>query len=159
MRGSRTRNMMFPREVSGVGEPDSSQTVTLEGTVKEFQWSNPHCWIQLLVTQPAAAAGERPVASEGDRFGTLNPTDGGTTRRASLSFNRVRRTHSDGRAAGVLSCAAPRLAGVCQRLHAASSAPRLQLPHPGAEQIPHLVVEKDVHGCCAARIGDAPAGI
>ncbi len=30
-----------------------------------------------------------------DRFGTLNPTDGGTTSRASLSFNRVRRTDSD----------------------------------------------------------------
>lgn len=37
---------------------DSSKTVTLEGTVKEFQWSNPHCWIQLLVTQASAAAGD-----------------------------------------------------------------------------------------------------
>jgi hypothetical protein len=35
---------------------DSAKTVTLEGTVKEFQWSNPHCWIQLLV--PATGAGE-----------------------------------------------------------------------------------------------------
>lgn len=37
---------------------DSSKTVTLEGTVKEFQWSNPHCWIQLLVTQASAAASD-----------------------------------------------------------------------------------------------------
>jgi Family of unknown function (DUF6152) len=28
---------------------DSSQLVTLEGTVKEFQWTNPHAWIHLLV--------------------------------------------------------------------------------------------------------------
>ncbi len=30
-----------------------------------------------------------------DRFGSLNPTDGGETRRSSLSFNRVRRTDTD----------------------------------------------------------------
>jgi hypothetical protein len=29
---------------------DSSKTVTLRGTVKEFQWVNPHCFIQLVVT-------------------------------------------------------------------------------------------------------------
>lgn len=29
---------------------DMSQTVTLKGAVKEFQWTNPHSWIQLLVT-------------------------------------------------------------------------------------------------------------
>ena len=28
---------------------DAQKTVTLRGTVKAFQWSNPHCWIQLLV--------------------------------------------------------------------------------------------------------------
>jgi len=28
---------------------DSQKTLTLEGSVKAFQWSNPHCWIQLLV--------------------------------------------------------------------------------------------------------------
>ena len=26
--------------------------VTLVGTVKEFQWNNPHCWIQVLVPDP-----------------------------------------------------------------------------------------------------------
>ena len=26
--------------------------MTLVGTVKEFQWNNPHCWIQLLVPDP-----------------------------------------------------------------------------------------------------------
>jgi hypothetical protein len=28
---------------------DNQTTLTLEGTVKEFQWTNPHTWIQLLV--------------------------------------------------------------------------------------------------------------
>lgn len=28
---------------------DDTKSVTLSGTVKEFQWTNPHCWIQLLV--------------------------------------------------------------------------------------------------------------
>jgi hypothetical protein len=28
---------------------DSQKTITLEGTIKEFQWTNPHTWIQLLV--------------------------------------------------------------------------------------------------------------
>jgi len=29
---------------------DNQKSVTLEGTVKEFQWTNPHSWIQLIVT-------------------------------------------------------------------------------------------------------------
>lgn len=28
---------------------DDSQRVTLVGTVREFQWSNPHCYVQLVV--------------------------------------------------------------------------------------------------------------
>jgi Family of unknown function (DUF6152) len=28
---------------------DDKASVTLSGTVKEFQWTNPHCWIQVLV--------------------------------------------------------------------------------------------------------------
>lgn len=28
---------------------DDQKTVTLDGTVKEFQWSNPHSWIQIVV--------------------------------------------------------------------------------------------------------------
>ena len=29
---------------------DSQKEITLEGTVKEFQWTNPHSWVQLMVT-------------------------------------------------------------------------------------------------------------
>ena len=35
---------------------DAQKQMTLTGTVKEFQWSNPHCWIQLLVEESGQAA-------------------------------------------------------------------------------------------------------
>jgi hypothetical protein len=35
---------------------DQEKSITIQGTVKEFQWVNPHCWIQLLVT-----TGGKPV--------------------------------------------------------------------------------------------------
>ena len=28
---------------------ESQKVLTLQGTVKAFQWTNPHCWIQVLV--------------------------------------------------------------------------------------------------------------
>ena len=28
---------------------DNTKSITLTGTVKTFQWTNPHCWIQILV--------------------------------------------------------------------------------------------------------------
>jgi hypothetical protein len=28
---------------------DDQRSMTLSGTVKTFQWTNPHCWIQLIV--------------------------------------------------------------------------------------------------------------
>jgi len=28
---------------------DSAKNVTLEGTIKEFQWTNPHSWVQIVV--------------------------------------------------------------------------------------------------------------
>jgi hypothetical protein len=31
---------------------DDRKSITLSGTVKEFQWTNPHCWIQVLVPGP-----------------------------------------------------------------------------------------------------------
>jgi hypothetical protein len=33
---------------------DGHKSIALHGTVRLFQWTNPHCWIQLLV--PSAAA-------------------------------------------------------------------------------------------------------
>ena len=37
---------------------DSEQTVELSGTVKEFQWTNPHIWIQVSVVSADGAAVE-----------------------------------------------------------------------------------------------------
>jgi hypothetical protein len=37
---------------------DLSKNITLTGTVKEFQWVNPHSWIQLMVTDPSGTAVE-----------------------------------------------------------------------------------------------------
>jgi hypothetical protein len=28
---------------------DGAKTLTLEGTVRDFQWTNPHIWVQLIV--------------------------------------------------------------------------------------------------------------
>lgn len=30
---------------------DTTQSVTINGTVKEFLWANPHCWLYVLVPQ------------------------------------------------------------------------------------------------------------
>jgi hypothetical protein len=35
---------------------DSDKSVTLQGTVTDFQWTNPHCWIELTVPSAAGAA-------------------------------------------------------------------------------------------------------
>jgi hypothetical protein len=32
---------------------DNQKNMTLEGTVKEFQWTNPHSWIQVMVKDKA----------------------------------------------------------------------------------------------------------
>ena len=37
---------------------DHDKIVTLQGTVKEFQWSNPHSWIQLMVKNSGGASEE-----------------------------------------------------------------------------------------------------
>ena len=65
---------------------DQTKQIILVGTVKDFQWTNPHCWIQVLVpdpTNPQAAAAEwgiemgAPVElmRKGWKPGSLNPGD------------------------------------------------------------------------------------
>ncbi len=61
---------------------DPTRKVTLTGTVREFQWTNPHCWIQVLVP---GATGEEEWSVEmgaplqlyqgGWKPGTLKPGD------------------------------------------------------------------------------------
>jgi hypothetical protein len=60
---------------------DAEKSVTLEGTVKEFQWTNPHAWIMLTVANPAGVAeqwaielnGPSGLARQGWKPKTLTP--------------------------------------------------------------------------------------
>ncbi len=49
---------------------DRDRTVDLVGTVKEFQWTNPHSWIQLNV--PAGQGGTTEWSIESQSTGTLS---------------------------------------------------------------------------------------
>jgi hypothetical protein len=97
---------------------DDGKSVTLTGTVKEFQWTNPHCWIQVLVpgaAGPSAAVewsvemgapfelfrtGLRPkTIKPGDRITVVvHPMRDGTPAGLFVSA-----TGSDGKAIGVTS--------------------------------------------------------
>ena len=61
---------------------DATQTVELEGTVKDFQWTNPHAWILLMVAKEENVApvqwavemnGPSGLARDGWRPKTLTP--------------------------------------------------------------------------------------
>lgn len=62
---------------------DYDQSVTLVGTVKQFQWTNPHCWIELSVPGKNGAVEEWSVEmgaplqlyQGGWKPGTLKPGD------------------------------------------------------------------------------------
>ncbi|HEX5421687.1 MAG TPA: DUF6152 family protein [Gammaproteobacteria bacterium] len=64
---------------------DMTKSVTLHGTVKEFQWTNPHCFIELLVPAHGTIAEwsiemDPPAVlyRQGWRPGTLKAGDGAT---------------------------------------------------------------------------------
>ena len=65
---------------------DQSKTVMLEGTVKDFRWTNPHVFIQVLVKNESGVDEEWSIemtspehlARAGWRPGTLKPGDGVT---------------------------------------------------------------------------------
>lgn len=59
---------------------DSGQTTMLEGTVKEFQWTNPHAWVMLTVARDGQAQdwaiemmGPNGLARQGWAPTTLTP--------------------------------------------------------------------------------------
>ncbi|HEV2700762.1 MAG TPA: DUF6152 family protein [Steroidobacteraceae bacterium] len=91
---------------------DTTKSLTLHGTVKELQWTNPHCYVQLLVTgatgsvewslemnSPLASyrAGWRPGSVQrGDKVTVmLYPTKDGTPASRLISVTRA-----DGRTLG-----------------------------------------------------------
>jgi hypothetical protein len=62
---------------------DYDRAVTLVGTVKQFQWTNPHCWIELSVPRESGAVEDWSVEmgaplqlyQGGWKPGTLKPGD------------------------------------------------------------------------------------
>ncbi|HTC53405.1 MAG TPA: DUF6152 family protein [Steroidobacteraceae bacterium] len=62
---------------------DVQKQTTLTGTVKEFQWSNPHCWIQLMVDEEGGQQAEwsvelaspRVIFEGGWKPGSVKPGD------------------------------------------------------------------------------------
>lgn len=61
---------------------DASRTVLLRGTVRELQWTNPHCFLQVLVPTSGATVewsvqmdSPQAVYRQGWRPGTLKPGD------------------------------------------------------------------------------------
>ena len=75
---------------------DNNQSVTLQGIVRDFQWTNPHCFLQILVADQNGSKewsvemsspadiyrkGWRPrTLKSGDKVSvTIHPTKDGTT--------------------------------------------------------------------------------
>jgi hypothetical protein len=61
---------------------DHTRTIQLAGTVKEFQWTNPHVWLQLTVNSTDGAeewsvegGGPNQLARQGWRPATFRPGD------------------------------------------------------------------------------------
>ena len=62
---------------------DSTKNVSLDGTVKEFEWTNPHSWIRIMVADNAGTAKEWAIemnspaqnAQRGWKSDTLKPGD------------------------------------------------------------------------------------
>lgn len=62
---------------------DGEKNLTLSGTVKEFQWTNPHSWIQLMVTDQSGketewsieAGSPNALARSGWKRSSLKPGD------------------------------------------------------------------------------------
>jgi hypothetical protein len=61
---------------------DKTTTISVEGTVKEFQWTNPHPWIEVLVATPngpvlynVEGGTLRMLRGLGWTFDTLKPGD------------------------------------------------------------------------------------
>ena len=63
---------------------DMQKNATITGTVKEFQWVNPHCWIQIMVNEGSAPPVEWSIEMSsptsllrrGWKPKTLKPGDG-----------------------------------------------------------------------------------
>lgn len=103
---------------------DRSKEVVLTGVVKEFQWTNPHSWVQLTVPRPGGTSVEWSVESgspsslarQGWKRTSLKPGDAVTLtinplRSGQPGGNFVSVKFADGRVLGRNSGSAPEGAG------------------------------------------------
>ena len=62
---------------------DNEKTVSLQGTIKEFEWTNPHAWMDVMVTDAAGVSQEwafemaspLQLTSHGWKKDTVKPGD------------------------------------------------------------------------------------
>lgn len=63
---------------------DHDKDVTISGTVKEFEWLNPHCWVHVMAQDPATgktvqysfeAGSTVQIAARGWKTDSLKPGD------------------------------------------------------------------------------------
>ena len=85
---------------------DAKKVVTVSGTVKEFQWTNPHIWIQLYVTEAGKVTewsieGGSPnaLSRRGWKSTSLKPGD-----KVTVKFNPLKNGDKGG---GLLSVTGP----------------------------------------------------
>jgi hypothetical protein len=90
--GIALRPVLVVAHHSGAGV-DRTKTVTIQGTVKEFRWTNPHSWIDLEVTNDKGSADIWSIEMNpppfllraGWRSSTLKPGD-----KVSVTLNPIR---------------------------------------------------------------------
>lgn len=82
---------------------DSQKKIAVEGTVKEWQWTNPHAWLQLNVADASGAAVEQgfelgapnTLVRDGFRANSFKPGD---------KVKVIARPRRDGTVGGLLLC-------------------------------------------------------
>ena len=58
---------------------DADKTVTLTGTVKEFEWTNPHAWLRIMVNDQARVGWKPDSVKPGDKVTvTIHPLKDGS---------------------------------------------------------------------------------
>jgi len=90
---------------------DTSKEVTLSGTVKEFQWTNPHSWLQLTVARDGRTVeysielgSPNTMSRHGWRRSTFKPGD-----RVSVTINPMRDGSPGGSLVNAVDAAGNRL--------------------------------------------------
>ena len=113
---------------SFAAEFDANKPVTIEGTVKEFRWVNPHSWLHINVTKADgtveewAVEGGAPSAllRRGWTRDTLPPAPKSRYKASCRKMARCARTHAISRSPTASSCSSARRASA-RRMSAKSN--------------------------------------